>query len=1145
MPAQADNPDGFWEHLGFVALNDQLLNELGGAWDLPPNANENFRQPRLYPLRSKARLLIEAFDSARVWGWKDPRNSLTLPFWQDLLAGLKTLIVVRNPLEVAYSMRQRNGTSYSFALRLWEIYNRRLLEAAKKQERLFTHYDLFFQNAETELRRIANFIGLPDAKIQSAAKLVATQRRHTHFTIEQLIDARVAEEVIELYRALIAETAVGRRNAAPTSKGAQAAKADEVDLLPGAVSRLNAFVPERLAQIEHLYGELLAQTETRHKAEIENLSEHLAQTEARHKAQLENLSEHLAQTEARHKAQVEELVAQYNGEIQQLNERIMEMNDLLRERSVNLAEDEKYIGELTDQLRKQLQSTRRLSRLLEETEHAAQRLRTSRRWKLANPGATLKAKLSHGKISAGYGHLEKIVTAYSQWRAAHPEIAKIDDEINAARMPKIPRTAPTNMHRKIGNSEGTALVHDVGATTSHVPTKASTATATPVPALPLTSLHFPVHEEVEVSIIIPVFDQLQFTHACLAALQTAQERPRFEVIIVDDCSRDKTPEIVPKIDGVVYLRNETNSGFIVCCNRGTEKARGKYLVFLNNDTIVSDGWLSALVDTFTEERQAGIVGSKLIYPDGRLQEAGGIIWQDASGWNCGKFDDPQKPEYNYLREVDYCSAAALMIPKALFQRVGGFDFRYAPAYYEDADLAFKVRRAGYKVLYQPLSEVIHYEGATGGTDLSAGAKKYQDINRSTFAEAWADELATKPVSGDVSFLRQPRNSSGKSILVIDHHLPMPDKDAGSVRMFHILNILHQLGHRVTFIPDNLADIPPYGEELRRRGIEIIYHPYIKKVRDYLISHGSEFDAVVLSRCDFARKHIADIRLYAPRSRIVFDTVDLHFVRTEREAQITSDPETREKARQKEQLEYDLIDQADETWVVSSVEQKLLREARPDKSIEIVSTIAEIPGSKTPFALRRDCLFIGGFQHTPNVDAVLFFVQKIYPLVSEHLPDAKFYIIGDKAPPEIVALATERIVIAGWQRDIRPFFDSAKLSVAPLRFGAGIKGKINQSMGFGVPVVATTLAVEGMPLINRKDILVADEAEDFAHALIELYESEALWNRLSENGIRKTRALYSTEAAREKLKLLFGDEHLKCLGTSPPVAEPELLVTGAA
>ena len=497
--------------------------------------------------------------------------------------------------------------------------------------------------------------------------------------------------------------------------------------------------------------------------------------------------------------------------------------------------------------------------------------------------------------------MEKIVTAYSQWRAAHPEIAKIDNEINAARLPKVPRTAPRNMHQKIGNSEETTSVNKVGANTSHVPNKPSTATATPVPALPLTSLHFPVHEEVEVSVIIPVFNQLQFTHGCLAGLQTAQERPRFEVIIVDDCSTDKTSKIVPQIQGVIYLRNEMNSGFIVSCNLGAEKARGKYLLFLNNDTIVSDGWLRALLDTFAEEPHAGIVGSKLLYPDGRLQEAGGIIWRDASGWNYGKFDDPEKPEYNYLREVDYCSAAALMIPKALFHSVGGFDSRYAPAYYEDTDLSFKVRRAGYKVLYQPLSEVIHYEGATGGIDLSTGTKKHQEINRSTFAETWTAELMAKPATGDLAFLHQAPPGR-KNILVMDHHVPMSDKDAGSVRMFHILNILHQLGHRVTFIPDNLANIPPYGDELQKRGIEIIYHPYFKKVRDYLISHGLEFDAVVLSRCDFLANILRILGWYAPRSRIIFDTVDLHFVRTDREAQITSNPETREKARQQEDWE---------------------------------------------------------------------------------------------------------------------------------------------------------------------------------------------------------------------------------------------------
>src|SRR5215475_8171247 len=236
MPPQADNPEGFWEHLGFVALNDELLSELGGAWDLPPGPDEDFTSARLDPWRLKARLLIEQFDSASVWGWKDPRNSLTLPFWRQLLPNMKTLIIVRNPLEVAHSMKERNGTSYSLGLRLWDIYNRRLIEAAGKHNYFITHYDLFFEEPEAELRRIVEFSGLPGKEIARAAALVKGRRRHTHFTVEHLIDARVAPEIIEFYRALIAESSAVRQGKAPTVKPQRVAKPNERDLLPGAVT---------------------------------------------------------------------------------------------------------------------------------------------------------------------------------------------------------------------------------------------------------------------------------------------------------------------------------------------------------------------------------------------------------------------------------------------------------------------------------------------------------------------------------------------------------------------------------------------------------------------------------------------------------------------------------------------------------------------------------------------------------------------------------------------------------------------------------------------------------------------------------------------------------------------------------------------
>ncbi len=232
---------------------------------------------------------------------------------------------------------------------------------------------------------------------------------------------------------------------------------------------------------------------------------------------------------------------------------------------------------------------------------------------------------------------------------------------------------------------------------------------------------------VDVSIIIPVFNHLQDTLNCLKSLAECNDKARFEIIITDDGSTDSTQSVFSQCKNLNYIRNEDNLGFLAACNTAAETAIGEFIVLLNNDTVVLPGWLDALVDTFSEHPQAGLVGAKLVYPNGTLQEAGGIVFKDGSAFNFGRDEDPNKPAVNYLREVDYCSAACICVPKKIWQDLNGFDEFFSPAYYEDTDFAFRVREAGYQVFYQPLSEVIHFEGKTSGLDVTKGIKRYQII----------------------------------------------------------------------------------------------------------------------------------------------------------------------------------------------------------------------------------------------------------------------------------------------------------------------------------------------------------------------------------------------------------------------------------
>ena len=270
----------------------------------------------------------------------------------------------------------------------------------------------------------------------------------------------------------------------------------------------------------------------------------------------------------------------------------------------------------------------------------------------------------------------------------------------------------------------------------------------------------PTSQAPATSVIIPAFNQLAHTLGCLAAVADSGDALPFEVIVVDDASSDGTATVLPAIPGLVYVRNDQNLGFIGACNRGAALARGRHLVFLNNDTAVQPGWLDALVRTFDDHPDAGLVGAKLLYPDGRLQEAGGLVYADASAGNYGRFDAPTDPRFNYLRDADYCSGAALAVPAALFRELGGFDGHYQPAYYEDADLAMRVRQRGLRTLYQPASRVVHFDGVTSGREGEGGAKDYQAVNRGKFLARWKDILAADHAPAgtppDIAASRRPR-----------------------------------------------------------------------------------------------------------------------------------------------------------------------------------------------------------------------------------------------------------------------------------------------------------------------------------------------------------------------------------------------------
>lgn len=637
-------------------------------------------------------------------------------------------------------------------------------------------------------------------------------------------------------------------------------------------------------------------------------------------------------------------------------------------------------------------------------------------------------------------------------------------------------------------------------------------------------INFPHVENPKVSIIIPVYNQVHYTYACLVSILENTGEFDYEIIIADDVSTDATKEIDKFVTGLVIARNESNQGFLKNCNNAAKKARGEYIFFLNNDTTVQKDWLPPLIRLLESDKSIGMVGSKLIYPDGRLQEAGGIIWSDGSGWNYGRCDGPNKPEYNYVRDVDYISGAAIMLSRKLWEDIGGFDERYAPAYCEDSDLAFEVRKRGLRVVYQPLSVVTHFEGVSNGTDVNGtGLKRYQVENNKKLQEKWSEEFKNQYDNVGVpnAFRARERSRGKKVILFVDHYVPTFDKDAGSKTTFQYIKMFIERGYVVKFLPDNFAKSEPYTSILEQMGVEVLYGNEMRtNIFEWIENNQANIDIVYLNRPHIATKYIDFIKEKTD-IKVIYYGHDLHFLRERREYELTGDVERKNASAYWKSMELDLMRKASISYYPSNVEVDYIHTF--DKKINakaITAYVFEKFGNidYNP-DIREGVLFVGGFSHPPNADALKYFLDNMWDEIYAQIK-APFYIVGSNATDEIKALHNEAkgIIFKGFvsEEELKELYEKVRLVVVPLRYGAGVKGKVIEALYYNDPVITTSVGAEGIDN-SYNQMLVADEPGDFVEKCVNLYKDKEALKAMSKAADNYVRNKHSIEAVWEIIR----------------------------
>jgi GT2 family glycosyltransferase len=640
-------------------------------------------------------------------------------------------------------------------------------------------------------------------------------------------------------------------------------------------------------------------------------------------------------------------------------------------------------------------------------------------------------------------------------------------------------------------------------------------------------LRLPRAERPEVSIILVLYNQAELTFGCLASIAetlSGTDGPGVEVVILDNGSSDRTGELLDRIEGATIIRSETNLHFLKGVNRAVKSATGRTLLLLNNDAQLLPGAVASALRTLDSARDIGAVGGRIILPDGTLQEAGSILWRNGAASGYGRGQDPNAPDFMFQRDVDYCSGAFLLTPMSVWQEMGGFDERYAPAYYEETDYCLRLWESGRRVVFDPDAAIIHYE--FGSSSSSGEALALQATNHRIFTQRhreWLDgQFPLDPMN--VVAARSARSDRPR-VLVIDDRVPKPELGTGYPRANRLLHELVEAGAEVALFPIHRHAETWHG--VRRaldKRIEVLIAADHTQLRAYLDARRGHFDAIIVCRppnMALFEQAVGADRDVIGEARVIYDAEALFVTRDIQRREAKGDPPSELERHRMVASEIALTRLADAVLSVSPAEQDTL-ETYGAKNVQILAHALEDAPLATGHAERDRIVFLGAIQaeDAPNADAVRWFANDILPGLRRQIgQETRLSVIGMNKAKSVEALGGTALELRGMVDDLREGLADARVMVVPSRFGAGIPHKVHQAAALGIPMVVTSLIAGQLGWKDGQEVLVADDAAAFAAACARLYSDRDLWEAVRRTALETVRRETAPEAFTARVRQL--------------------------